>query len=343
MNIKEIAKRAGVSSATISRVLNHSGYVKEETKEKVLRAVEEFQYVPSAIARSLSTQDSLSIGAIIPDIENEFFSKVISGISEIAERSHYNIVFLGTNETLQKEHDFLEIVKCQRLKGVIITPISESDEVTRDKLLKLETSGIPVVVVDRDVKGAQFDGVFVDNRRGAYDGVSELIRAGHTRIAIITGPDTSMPGKDRYQGYCEAMEEYGLMIPKEYVACGDFKFAKAYACTKTLLGLPDPPTAIFTSNNLSTMGCLKYLTECNIRIGEDISLMGFDDIDALQVIDYNLSVVDRDAREQGRQAMRLLQESFVETGKERKQTKRITMPYKVILRGSEQLKHITIG
>ena len=115
MNIKEIARRAGVSSATISRVLNNSGYVKEETRQKVLKAVEEYNYVPSAIARSLSIQDSLSVGTIIPDIENEFFSKVISGISEVAETYHYNIVFLGTNETLDKEHDFLKIVESQRL------------------------------------------------------------------------------------------------------------------------------------------------------------------------------------------------------------------------------------
>ena len=199
MNIKEIARRAGVSSATISRVLNNSGYVKEETRQKVLRALEEYNYVPSAIARSLSIQDSLSVGTIIPDIENEFFSKVISGISEVAESYHYNIVFLGTNETLDKEHDFLKIVESQRLKGVIITPISETDTVTRDYLLRLEESGIPVVLVDRDVKGAQFDGVFVDNQKGSYDGVMELIKAGHERIAIITGPETSKPGKDRCQ------------------------------------------------------------------------------------------------------------------------------------------------
>ena len=338
MNIKEIARRAGVSSATISRVLNNSGYVKEETRQKVLKAVEEYNYVPSAIARSLSIQDSLSVGTIIPDIENEFFSKVISGISEVAESYHYNIVFLGTNETLDKEHDFLKIVESQRLKGVIITPISETDAVTRDYLLRLEESGIPVVLVDRDVKGAQVDGVFVDNQRGSYDGVMELIKAGHERIAIITGPETSKPGKDRCRGYLQAMEDSGLAVPEEYVACGDFKIAKAYECTGRLLGLKEPPTAIFTSNNLSTLGCLKYLTEHKVKIGRDISLMGFDDIDALRMIDYRISVVDRDAREQGREAMRLLQECFEDSGKSRQRGKRITIPYKVILRGSEHKK-----
>ena len=121
----------------------------------------------------------------------------------MAETYHYNIVFLGTNETLDKEHDFLKIVESQRLKGVIITPISETDTVTRITCSVWRESGIPVVLVDRDVKGAQFDGVFVDNQRGSYDGVMELIKAGHERIAIITGPETSKPGKDRCQGYLQ--------------------------------------------------------------------------------------------------------------------------------------------
>lgn len=336
MNIREIAKRVGVSSATISRVLNNSGYVKEETRKKVLEAVEKYDYVPNAIARSLSIQDSLSIGAVIPDIENEFFSKVISGISEVAEAYHYNIIFQGTNETLEKEHSFLKAVQSQRLKGVIITPISESDPVTRDYLLRLEEAGIPVVLVDRDVRGAQFDGVFVDNQRGAYDGVSALIEAGHKKIAVITGPDTSKPGKDRFEGYRQAMEDNGLPIVPEYVACGDFKINKAYQCTKRLLELPDPPTAIFSSNNLSTMGCLKYITEHKLKLGRDIGLMGFDDIDAFRVIDYRISVVDRDAREQGREAMRLLQECFESAGGSRQRGKRITVPYRVVLRGSEK-------
>ena len=335
MNIREIAKCIGVSSTTVSRVLNNSGYVKEETRRKVLEAVQEYNYVPSAIARNLSIQDNKSIGAIIPDIENEFFSKMISGISEVADDYQYNIVFLGTNETQSKEHDFLNVVQSQRLKGVIITPISENDAYTKNRLLKLEESGIPVVLVDRDLRGARFDGVFVDNQGGAYEGVMELIKAGHEKIAIICGPETSKPGKDRRQGFLMAMEDSGLPIPEEYIACGDFKIDKAYECAKKLLELPDPPTAIFTSNNQSTLGCLKYLTEVGLRLGQDISVLGFDDIDALKMIDYKISVIDRDARQQGREAMKLLLECFGDS-KKRQRGKRIIVPYQVILRGSEK-------
>ena len=127
MNIKEIARLAGVSSATVSRVLNNSGYVKENTRQRVLQIVDKYNYVPSAIARNLSIQDNPNIGIIVPDIENEFFSKVINGISEVAESFNYNIVLLGTNETPEKEHAFLKTVESQRLKGVIIAPVLNFD------------------------------------------------------------------------------------------------------------------------------------------------------------------------------------------------------------------------
>lgn len=336
MNIKEIAKLAGVSSATISRVLNNSGYVGEETRERVLRIVNEHNYVPSAIARSLSIQDSLSVGVIIPDIENEFFSKVMSGINEAAEKYSYNMIFMGTDETLDKEHGFLKIVESQRLKGVIITPISEKDETTREYLERFRSKGIPVILIDRDVKGKKFDGVFVDNFKGAYEGVEELIKAGHRRIAIITGPETSRPGRDRYKGYLAAMRDAGLEVPERYIQKGDFKISKAYSCMESLLSLPEPPSAIFTSNNLTTLGCLKYITEKNMKIGRDIALLGFDDIEALKIIDYRISVIDRDAKEQGRQAMNLLGEYFSGKRSKSEGERRIIIPYQVILRGSER-------
>ncbi|MGO5053516.1 LacI family DNA-binding transcriptional regulator [Lachnospiraceae bacterium LCP25S3_G4] len=337
MNIKELAKEIGVSSATISRVINNSGYVSEETRKKVLWAVEEYQYVPNAIARSLSTRDTHSIGVIIPDIENEFFSSIISGISEVAEENGYNIHFMGSNENSQSEHAFLETVAKQRLAGVIITPVSEEDSITREKLLRMQESGIPVILVDRDISGAKFEGVFVDNLSGAYDGVSTLIEAGHKKIAIITGPETSKPGKERLKGYKNAMEQAGLSIKEEYIISGDFKIEKAYQCTEQLLQLEDSPTAIFSSNNLTTMGCLKYFTKNKIEIGRQISIVSFDDIEILKLIEYKLSVVARDAKQQGREAMHLMLKRL-NLKEVPKNPVRMNIPYQVLLRGSEKMK-----
>lgn len=337
MNIKELAKEIGVSSATISRVINNSGYVSEKTREKVMLAVKEYDYVPNAIARSLSTKDSRSIGVIIPDIENEFFSGIISGISQIADENGYNIHFMSSNEDTKKEHYFLETVERQRLAGVIIAPVSENDSVTRKKLQKMHAGGIPVILVDRDIKGAEFDGVFVDNLSGAYDGVKALIDAGHTRIAIITGPETSKPGRERLKGYLNALVDAGIEVRPEYMISGDFKTEKAYRCAEQLLKLENPPTAIFTSNNLTTIGCLKYFTENKLRMGKQISLVGFDDIEILKLIAYKVSVVSRDAKEQGMEAMKLMLERLQDKDIQRGQVK-LNVPYQVILRGTEKIK-----
>lgn len=337
MNIKDIANATGVSSATVSRVINNSGYVKEETREKILKVINENNYIPSAIARSLSTQDTSSIGVIIPDIENPFFSSVIRGISDVAEKNNYNILFFGTNETQSIEHSFLKTVQSQRLKGVIITPISEYDTETRDYLIRLNQSGIPVVLVDRNIKDTDFDGVFIDNVQSSYEGVEALIKAGHKKIAIITGPETSKPGKERLLGYRKAMEAYELEIPTEYIVHGDFKVSKAYSLTEELLSLNIPPTAIFTSNNLTTLGCLKFLTEKKIQIGKNLSIMGFDDIETLKMIDFKLSVIDRDAKLQGQEAMNLLLHRLNNT-EHQEEAKRIILPHNIILRGSEKIE-----
>ncbi|MEG1458301.1 MAG: LacI family DNA-binding transcriptional regulator [Acetivibrio sp.] len=337
MNIKELAKTIGVSSATVSRVMNNSGYVRDETRKKVLQAVEEYQFVPSAIARSLSTRDTLSVGVLIPDIENEYFSSVISGISEIAEQNGYNIHFMGSNENKQIEQDFLNMVESQRLNGIIITPVSEMDERTKNKLLHIQKSGIPVVLVDRDIKGEVFEGVFVDNLAGSCEGVNALIKAGHERIAIITGPETSRPGRDRFKGYKKALSEAGIELNPEYVVSGDFKIEKAYECTEQLLNLKEPPTAIFSSNNLTSLGCLKYFTEHKIKIGKQISMIGFDDIETLKIIDYKLSVIARDAKQQGRAAMNLLLERLKDKTVPESPVRQ-NVPYQIVLRGSEKLK-----
>ncbi len=336
MNIKELAEKIGVSSATVSRVINNSGYVSDKTRQEVLAAIEKYQYVPNDIARSLSTKSTRSIGVIIPDIENEFFSAVISGISQMAEVHGYNINFMGTNENVESEHAFLENVGRQRLDGVIIVPVSQEDAITREKLLQIEKKGVPVVMVDRCVTGTNFEGVFVDSFSGAYEGVQALIREGHKRIATITGPVTSKPGRERRKGYVKALEDAGIEIRPEYIVSGDFRIDKAYRCTEQLLQLDVPPTAIFTSNNLTTMGCLKYFTEHNLKIGKQISILGFDDIEVLKIIKYKLSVVARDAKQQGIEAMKLLLDQL-EHKNIPKKPRQINIPYQVILRGSEKL------
>ena len=304
MNIRDIAKKTGVSSTTVSRVLNRSGYVKEDTRKKILETIDETGYVPNAIARSLSVRGTSSIAIIVPDIANEFFSSLISGIGVLAETESYNMVLYDTNESGEKEHNALAGVESQYMAGVIITPVSEQDGDTSRMLMELRAKNIPVVLADRDIFGAELDGVYTDNIKGSYEGVEALIREGHRRIAVIAGPSTSLPGRDRLTGYKQALRSYG-------------------------------PTAIFTSNNKTTLGALKYFTEHRIKIGRDISIVGFDQIEALKLIEYPLSTIERDAQLQGREAMRLLLKKlkYRDAVGEKKQ---VFVPHSVVLRGSEK-------
>ena len=339
MNIVDIAKMAGVSTATVSRVLNHSGKVKESTRERIQQVIDEYNYVPNAIARNLCMQDRDSIGVILPEIGNEFFSDVIQGISQITEKNMYNILFFNTDEKEENEHDYLKVVISERLKGLLISPVSDHDEYTAQELERLEKSGVPVVLIDRNLENKQFDGVFVQNFEAAYDGVQALIDEGHEKIAIITGPVTSLPGKERLHGYLKALEDNGLPIREEYQVAGNFRINMAYEQTGCLLSLPDPPTAIFTVNNLTSLGCLKYLIEHHLKPGRVIAVIGFDSIAALNIIEYPFSTIERDARKQGQEAMKLLLEKIqmIENGnKEKPDINKVFVPYDVVLRGSEK-------
>jgi len=231
----------------------------------------------------------------------------------------------------------IKAVESQRLNGVIITPVNEGDAKTCEYLLYLEKKGIPVILVDRDMIAADFNGVFVDNVKGTYDGVLELIKAGHKKIAIITGPTTSKPGKERLKGYLKALEDNGIPVKEEYIVTGDFKIDRAYESTRELLNLYTPPTAIFTSNNQTTLVCLKYLFENGYNVGKNFSIMGFDDIEILNIFNYNISVIKRDAKEQGRVAMQLMVERLNNMEKE---VEKINIPYKLVLRGSEKMNNL---
>ncbi len=335
MNIRDIAKLAGVSSTTVSRVINKSGYVKKETRELIEQLIENHNYTPSAVARSLSKQDTASIGVIIPDIENSFFSGVIRGISVMAEKNNFNLFYFDTNEQPAIEHRFLQTVKEQRLKGLIITPTSHLDRITREHLQNLERSGIPVVLVDRDLQGADFDGVFVANQQGAFDAVHALAREGHRSIAIIAGPETSKPGRDRLKGYLDAMSANHCEIREDYIKRGDFKVDKGYQLTRDLMSMRQPPTAIFSSNNSMTLGSLKYLFEANYQLGKDVALIGFDEIEALNYVGFQLSVVRRAVSEMGTAAMQILLERL-EKSRGKGDVKRIVYPTQLILKGSEK-------
>lgn len=319
----------------MSRVINNSSLVKPETRDKVLEIIEAYGYTPSAVAKNLSVQTTRNVGVIFPDIENPFFSSALIGVTQVAERQQYNVSFFNSDETPAKEQGFLNVIRQQRMDGVIVSPADTYDKSTRSMLEEFERQGVAVVLLDRDLEGGAFSLVRAEDQQGSYSAVKQLILEGHDRIAIIVGSPSNRPVFDRFTGYQKAMEDSHISIRPEYVVRADQKSEIAYEVTETLIHLPEPPTAIFTCNNMMTLGCLRYCAEHGIVIGKDIALISFDEIEVLRDIGYGLSVVTRSSREMGRIAMELLLKRLENSDSE-KET--VVVPTQLILRGSEKLR-----
>ncbi len=334
-NIYTIAKEAGVSIATVSRVINKSAVVSEKSRQKVLDAVKKLNYVPNSVARSLSTSTSNMVGVIIPDVNNPFFSQALEGLTREADEKGMHVFLLNTKESVEREHQVLQSLREHRFCGIIITPVSSVNDETKRRLIEFESLGIPVVLLDREFLEGEFDRVVSDDEEGTFQAVSELIRLGHKKIAIITGPDDSRPGHERLSGYRRALRTHGIPERSEYIRMGNFMVDKACEEALALCRMEDAPTAIFSSNNMTTFGCLKAFGELGIELGKDMALFGFDDVDALNWLNYGVSVVNRDVPEMGVQAMRLLiHRADIESRGEAHS--RVCLPTELIMRGSER-------
>jgi len=334
VTINDIAVRVGVSHATVSRVLNNSGYVKDETREKILAVIKELNYTPSAIARSLSTSKTNTIGVIIPDINNLFFGEIIKGITEIADEQHLNMILSVTDEDKDKELKAINVLKQQRIQGLIITPTYYKNSCNSDNLDALKNLGIPIILIDGHVEYLDFSGVFIDHVKGAYEGTVALIEAGHRKIAIITGDMKSRPAKERLVGYEKALEANNIPIDNEYIFYGDYTHQTAYEITKRILKMDNRPTAIFVSSNTTILGCMKAFHEEKINVPKDMAIIGFDRIDVLNIIGMNISFINGPSIELGRIGMKMLLESL--NNKEPRSIKRQTILPELLLRGSEK-------
>jgi LacI family transcriptional regulator len=334
VTIRDIAEKVGVSHATVSRVLNNSGYVKDETRDKVLNVIKELNYTPSAIARSLSRSKTNTIGVIVPDINNMFFGDIIKGITEIADANNLNIILCDTDEDNDKELKAINVLKEQRIQGLIITPTFYKDYGNSENLDTLKKLGIPIILIDGHVEYLDFSGVFIDHIRGAYDGTAALIAAGHRKIAIITGAMKSRPAKERLLGYEKALQANNILIDNKYIFYGDYSHETSYEITKNILKMDDRPTAIFVSSNIMMLGCIKAFYEEKIDIPKDMAIIGFDKVDVLNIIGMNISFINGPSIELGRIGMKMLLENL--NGVTTKEIKRVTILPELLLKGSEK-------
>jgi LacI family transcriptional regulator len=327
--ITDVATLAGVSRSSVSRYLNgHS----VRRAELISRAIRELGYEPSPIARSLRSGRTQAVGVIVADVANPFFASVFKGIeaeiraSVAGSRMPVQLLLCNTEESLERLLELLDALS-GRVDGLIIAPPVETPP--PEDLLRQR---VPVVLLDREFAGAPFaDTVLVDNEGGMRSAVEHLAKLGHTHIGLVSGPCDTTPGRGRLAGYRAGLEATGLQWQEELVVSGDFRETGGRAGAARLLELDRPPTALVSANNLMSLGALALLAERDVKIPEDLSFVGFDDLEAAALLRPPITTISRPMAEQGAEAMRLLRARL--RGEEGP-PQRIVLPTRLTIRGS---------
>lgn len=271
----DVARAAGVSPSTVSYVINDGPRsVSTETKEKVLRAIQELGYRPNAVARNLRRQRTSSLGLIIPDIINPYFAQVAQGIEAVAFERDFTVMFCHTKYDREQELKYLNHLYDERAAGVLWVPAT-GDLAPAERLMEY---GLPVVVMDRVLDGIDLPAVVADNHRGGYLATQHLLSLGHRRIGCIARPVRLSHSRERVQGYQEALEDAGISFDEHLVAAGGYRLENGYEAIQYLLSLDDPPTAVFTYNDIMAIGAIRALKERGMDVPKDFSVVGYDDI-----------------------------------------------------------------
>ncbi|SMB90865.1 transcriptional regulator, LacI family [Thermanaeromonas toyohensis ToBE] len=299
--IKDVAIAAGVSLKTVSRVINNSDNVRPETREKVLAAIKAIGYQPNAIARSLRVKKTYTIGVIIADITNSFYSAIVRGIEDVAVSKNYSVLIANSDEVLKKEKLYARVFVEKQVEGMIIVPASGSQ-----KYLENLAGHLPLVFVDRYPEGISAPVVKVENEKGAYDLTSHLLDHGYEEIAFIGYEPALTTAQERFAGFQKALQERGLKPRPELIKTGNKTVLDAYHATEEVLKQPRRPQAIFAANNFMMQGALRALNHAGLEVPRDVAVVGFDDFEMADAFRPRLTVVSQPAYTIGREAACLL-------------------------------------
>ena len=301
VTIKDVAKNAGVSTATVSRVLAGSNLVSDSLRSRVIATVETLEYHPNQLGRSLRRQATNIIGMIVTDIQNPFFTSILRGAQDGLQGNELVVLIANSDENPEQELLHLKILRSQGVIGLILAP-SETDYKNLQNLL----TGIAVVAVDRIPKNLNVDTIVVDNKAGSKRATQHLIALGHERIGFIAGINTVTTGQERLKGYLEAIQESGLRKIGDLIQDGAFHQQGGYDAMNRMLNLRKSPTAVVSANNLMTLGALQAIHDRCIKIPEEIAIIGFDDMAWASSLQPPLTVVAQPTYEIGKQAACLL-------------------------------------
>ena len=307
ITIYDVARQAGVSPSTVSRVMNSPEIVASDTCQKVMQVMKELSYIPNMIAASMPRNRMNYIGLIIPDVTNIFFSNIIRGIQDVCEKHGYNVLVVNSDDSQEKEGRYLKLLYSRRVDGVIMTVAGYREEKYSEEELSLMKK-MHMVLIDREINGLATPIIKVDNFAGAYSAVRYLLSMGHKRIMYIAGIEGTKTNQERRKGYLAALKKAHINWKKELVA--DFRLDTAYQKIMhywpQLKNSNQLPTAIFAANDLMAIGVLKAFAQLKIQVPEDVSIIGFDNIPFSDCTYPPLTTIDQPTYLMGQKAVETL-------------------------------------
>jgi len=312
--IKDVARRAGVSTATVSHVINSTRVVSPATREQVLAAIDELNYRPSAVARGLTTNSTKTIGVVISDIMSPFFASLLHELESLLSKQNYNLFVCNTYEEVEREAHNLELLLDKRVDGVIITPTGHNQPVYS----YFNQLGIPLVFIDRKPNNVVGSFVGVDNYRASYEVVNYLLSLGHRRIGLVSLVPQTSAVVARLTGYREALTGFGLDFDASLMKSSDFQIKNAVAAAQELLTLSERPSAIIASSHVATLGTLQALLSLDMRYPDDVSLVCFDNSRWTNLIQPALTVVTKPIQEMALIAVDTMLDALDHAEKQRK-------------------------
>jgi LacI family transcriptional regulator len=325
--IRDVAERAGVATMTVSRVINNSGYVSDATRKKVESAITDLGYVPNMLGPSLRFNQTNTLALILTDITNPFWTTVARGVEDAAQEQNYSVILCNTDENLQKQDQYLNMLLKRRIDGILFVPADNQAE----SVQLIQKQNVEVVVLDRNIPNVDVDVVRGDSFNGAYQLAKHLIELGHREIAVLSGPQNIFTSTERVAGFRQAMIESGLEHNLDHVYWGSFRQNPGEIAERALQATTRP-TAFLAVNNFIANGALQTFSQAGWRVPEDISLVSFDDIPAIINPTPFLTVSVQPAYEMGYQATQLLLERLRNEGPEERQE--IVLPTEIFIRQS---------
>ena len=328
VTLREVAEAAGVSINTASRALNDKPAVNPYTKAKVLEAAQRLGYRPNRLARALRYNKTKTLGVIVGDIANPYFSMLVRGVEQTAREFGYSVILQGTDEDYRREEEAVEVALAERVDGILITPTQRS----QDAIRILFESGTPFILMSRHFRDLETHYVIMDDQRGGYIATEHLIQRGHEKIAILNGPVHISSAAERYAGYVEALRANGLEVNEGLVIEGCLTLEDGYHAALRLLEGPHKPTAIFAFSDFVALGVFRAANELGIRIPDELAVVGFDNTIFGLCTKPPLTSVGGSPEELGKMAAQLLLELL--TGKRPNTVTRIKLPVYLVQRGS---------